>query len=97
MKPKLDWHDIKSELHRRSMTLTKLAELNGLDPTACRKVKSHTNRKAEAVIAAFIGRKPEELWPDRYPIQTSRIFDSKKWAALESQKATTSADTRKAA
>lgn len=96
-KTKLDWFDIKSELHRRGMTLTKLAELNDLDPSACRKVKTHPNLKAEAAIADFLGRKVEELWPDRYPIRKSRILSSKYDGPLESQKSALAADTREAA
>jgi len=97
MSKALDWEGIVAEVHRRKMTMTKLATLNGLDPSTCRKVKTHTHRKAEAIIAKFIERKPEELWPDRYPVRTSRIFDSAKHAALESQIAKASADVRVAA
>ncbi|MGW9946954.1 Ner family transcriptional regulator [Rhizobium leguminosarum] len=68
------------------MTLTALAELNGLDRTACRQVKSKTNRKAEAAIADFLGERVEDLFPDRYPIQTSRILSSEYAAAIASQK-----------
>lgn len=91
-KPIKDWHYIKSELHRRGMTLTKLAELNDLHPSACRKVKVAVNRKAEAAIAAFLGVKPEELWPTRYPIQSSRILSNAYSGSLESQKARLAAD-----
>lgn len=97
MSKALDWEGIVAEVHRRKMTMTKLATLNGLDPSTCRKVKTHTHRKAEAIIAEFIGRKPEDLWPNRYPIRTSRIFDSAKHSALESQIATVCADERVAA
>lgn len=96
-KPKLDWHGIVSALHRRGMTLTKLAELNNLPESACRKAKTIPYRKAEAAIASFLGMKVEELWPDRYPVKKSRILDSKYEGSLESQKSALAADIRAAA
>ena len=85
-KPQMDWDDIKCAVHKRKMTFTKLAEMNGLHPSLIRKVKSTTLYEAQAVLAAFIDQKPEDLWPDRYPKKTSRIFDSKKWGEIEGQK-----------
>lgn len=72
-----DWHAIKAALHRKGMTLTRLAELNGLDPSACRIAGTRVNRKAEAAIADFLQVPVERLFPDRYPIRSSRILDSK--------------------
>ncbi len=92
-----DWIAIKGELHRRGMTLTKLAELNGLDPSACRCAGSRTHRKAEAAIADFLGVAVEKLFPDRYPIRTARILSSKYDAPAASQKSSAPADTRAAA
>lgn len=86
MNKQWDWHSIKAELHRRGMTLTRLATLNGLDPSACRVVASRTHRKAEAAIAKFLGVSPATLWPDRYPARTSRILSSKYEAAAASPK-----------
>lgn len=96
-KPKLDWHGVVSALHRRGMTLTKLAELNDLPESACRKAKTIPHRRAEAAIASFLRMKVEELWPDRYPIKKSRILDSKYQGTLESQKTALAADIRTAA
>jgi len=92
-----DWFSIKAELHRQGMTLTKLAELNNLDPSACRCAGSRTHRKAEAAIADFLGVPVEKLFPDRYPIRTARILSSKYDDAVASQKSPTSSDTRAAA
>ncbi len=97
MKREWDWHSIKAELHRRGMTLTRLATLNGLDPSACRVVASRTHRKAEAVIATFLGVEPAALWPDRYPARTSRILSSKYDDAVASQKSPPRSDMRSAA
>lgn len=96
-KPLMDWFDIKNEVHRRGMTLTKLAERHGLHPSVIRKVKHTTLYDAQAVLAAFINRKPEDLWPDRYPKKTSRIFDSSKWGEIEGQTAKRVSDKQVAA
>jgi len=97
MSKKWDWHSIKAELHRRGMTLTRLAVMNGLDPSACRVVASRTHRKAEAAIATFLDVQPVELWPDRYPARTTRILSSKYDDAAASQKSTVGAGMGRAA
>lgn len=96
-KPLMDWEGIKAEVHRRKMTLTKLAELNGFHPTLIRKVKDTKLYEAQAVLADFIGQKPEDLWPDRYPKKTSGIFDSAKWSGLKGQKKSAKVNTEIAA
>lgn len=73
-KPKWDQHAIKAELHRRGMTLTKLAQINGLNPNNFRGVWSRSNRPAESVIAAFLETPVEELFPDRYPVRSATIL-----------------------
>jgi Ner family transcriptional regulator len=75
--PKWDQHSILAELRRRGMTLTRLAEIHELNPGNFRRVWSATNRKAEAAIADFLGIPVAELFPDRYPIRTSRVLSSK--------------------
>lgn len=72
-----DKHAIKAELHRRGMTLTALAQREGLNPNSFRAVWARTHRKAEAALAGFLGVPVEELFPDRYPIRTSRILSTK--------------------
>jgi len=91
-KPLMDWEGIKAEVHRRKMTLTELAVRHGLHSSLLRKVKSTTLYEAQAVLAAFIDQKPEDLWPDRYPKKTSAIFDSAKWGPAEGQKSRAAAD-----
>ncbi len=90
-----DKHDIKAALQRKGMTLTRLAEINGLNPNTFRAVWSRTNRPAEAAIASFLEAPVEQLFPDRYPIQTTRILDSKYLDTKASQK--TVRENRKAA
>jgi len=92
-----DWEDIKGALHRRKMTLTELGPIYGLDPSACRVAKSRTHRKAEAAIADFLGVPVEKLFPNRYPIRTARILDSKYDRKGASQKSPPSPDRRAAA
>ena len=95
--PALDWLDIKAELHRRGMTLTALGMLNGLHPKALAKIKTHPHFEGQALIARFLDRKPEDLWPDRYPQRKPRIFDTAKYGCPERAKAAAAADSRKVA
>lgn len=92
-----DWHRIKYEVQRRGMTLTKLAELNGLDPSACRVAASRSHRKGEEAIATFLGLPVETLFPKRYPVRASRILSSKYESAGASQKSPKAAGMRTAA
>lgn len=95
--PIMDWLDIKSEVHRRGMTLTELSVRSGLHPSILRKVKETKHYAGQAALAAFIDRKPEDLWPDRYPKKSSGILDTAKWPPLESQKSNAASDMRVAA
>lgn len=72
-----DIHAIKAEIHRQGMTLTRLAEISELNPNSFRAVWTRKHRKAEAAIASFLNVPVEELFPDRYPIRSSRILSSK--------------------
>jgi len=83
---------ILCEIHERSMTLEKLAELHGRKPASFRHVWKRPNQTNERIIAEFIDVPVEELWPDRYPKDSSRIFDSKKWGSAEGQKPLVPAD-----
>lgn len=96
-KPVLDWPGIIAELHRRGMTLTGLAQMHGVGASLMRKTKQNTNFKCQAIIADFIGHKPEKLWPSRYPKGKSRILDTQKYPQLASQKSADAADNRDAA
>lgn len=88
---------ILCEIHERGMTLEQLAIRNGRNPSSFRNVWSRPNAINEQIIADFIGVPAEALWPGRYPKKTTRIFDTKKWGALESQKDAVPSDTRAAA
>lgn len=93
--PKMSWAQIKEELHERGMTLTELSARLGVSKTICTKVKTQTNYRAQAAIAEFIGEKPEDLWPSRYPKGRPHVLDTNKYPPVHSQKAT--ADTDKVA
>ncbi|MDQ1185380.1 helix-turn-helix domain-containing protein [Agrobacterium larrymoorei] len=93
-KPVMDWHAIKAEVHRRGMTLTGLAERTGLHSSLLRKLNTTTHYKAQETLATFIGQKPENLWPTRYPKKNSGILDSTRWPPLESQKSNASSGMR---
>lgn len=96
-RPALDWLGIVAELHRRGMTLTELARRSGLHQAVCRQVKDRTNYKGQQAIADFLGMKPEDLWPDRYPKGKPRILDINKYPPMASQKDGASPDRKTAA
>lgn len=96
-KPAIDWPGVVAELHRNGMTLTELAKRNGRKPNVFRQVKSRPNFKDQKIIADFIGRKPEDIWPTRYPKGKPRILDTVKFPPVASQKATATADRKAAA
>ncbi len=95
--PALDWPGIVAELHRRGMTLTELAKRNGLPLGATRKLRNTPHYKAQEVVAEFLGFKPKDLFPDRYPKGKPRILDTVKYPPVASQNADLSADKRAAA
>lgn len=76
---------ILCEIHERGMTLEKLATRNERNPNSFRLVWKRPNAINERIIAEFIGVPVEQLWPDRYPKDAARIFDSKKWGGVEGQ------------
>mgnify|MGYP001941653886 CR=1 FL=1 len=95
--PTMDWPAVLAELHRRGMTLTELARRNDIPVGSCRRVKGQTHYKAQQAIADFIGQKPEDLWPNRYPQGKPRILDTTKYPPVTSQKSAENADSRSAA
>jgi Ner family transcriptional regulator len=63
-----DWHpaDVLAALKKRGNTLSGLSVAHGYHATAAGKALKHPWPAMEAVIAAAIGMKPEEIWPTRY-------------------------------
>ena len=84
--------DILCEIRKRKMTLAKLAEAHERNPGSFGHVWKRPNQINEKIIADFIGVPVEELWPDRYPKDSHRVFDSKKWGSAEGQKALRGSD-----
>lgn len=95
--PVMDWPAIIAEVHRRGMTLSALATREGVQASAMTRVRSSTNYKCQAVLAEFLGHRPEDLWPSRYPKGKPRILDTAKYPAVASQNSDLSADMRGAA
>ncbi len=64
-----DWarEKIKAELALRGLSLSSVARNAGLDRTAGSVALKRHWPKAEQAIAKAIGKKPEEIWPSRYP------------------------------
>ncbi|MBD8890930.1 helix-turn-helix domain-containing protein [Roseibium litorale] len=88
-----DRFSIVAEIHRQSMTLGELASRAGITIKTFSQVWTRANRKAETAIADFLVMKPAELWPERYPIRTTRILSSTNGTRLERRKADRSADS----
>jgi Ner family transcriptional regulator len=85
--PKWTPKRILCEIHERGMTLEKLAEMNDRNPASFRHVWKRPNAINEKIISDFLGVSAEQLWPERYPKDSHRIFDSKKYGRAEGQKA----------
>ncbi|SLN38474.1 hypothetical protein AQS8620_01454 [Aquimixticola soesokkakensis] len=83
---------IKCALEERGMTLTGLADLNGINPSVMRNVWTRGSRGAEKALAEFLDVKPAELFPDRYPIRKSRLLSKENEALIERAKAQRAAD-----
>ena len=71
---KWDQHRMKYELHSSGMTLTRLAEIKGIDPRTMRAVWKRTHRPSEAALSEFLKVPVEQLFPDRYPITRHTIL-----------------------
>jgi Ner family transcriptional regulator len=63
-----DWHpaDVLAALKKRGKTLSGIATAHGYHATAAGKALKQPWPAMEALIAAAIGRTPEEIWPSRY-------------------------------
>ncbi len=64
---------IKAAIAMRGMTLTRLAENNGLNRAACRQSLVRPQPKADRVISKFLGVPLCKLWPDRYDVDGEAI------------------------
>lgn len=65
-----DWHwaDVKAELEKRGLTLSRLAEAHGYAEKSFSQVRRRRWPQVEQIIAANLDRTPAEIWPSRYRI-----------------------------
>ncbi|KGQ39828.1 transcriptional regulator [Gallibacterium anatis] len=68
-KNKHDMHraDIIAAIRKRGKTLAQLSVEAGLHPRTLGNALERKYPKGEKIIGDFIGLKPEEIWPSRYP------------------------------
>lgn len=74
--PKWDRHSILAEFRRQGVRLADYAEQNGRNAKSFSAVWTRWNRVDEQLIADFLGEAVEAVWPDRYPVTSTRIFPS---------------------
>lgn len=72
IRSKSDWHraDIVAAIIKSGTSLASLGRENGLSSTTLKNALDKPYPRAERIIAGAIGKKPEELWPSRYPDNT---------------------------
>ena len=75
MASKQNWDapGILAAVKRKGSNLTALARGAGLQPSACRTSLTRAFPAADKVISDFLGVSLNELWPDRYLSDGSRI------------------------
>lgn len=88
---------IKCALEERGMTLTGLAELKGVDPSAMRHVWKRPISAAEKALSEFLGVPAAELFPERYPKRKARILSAEWEDQIAREKARRAADKGEAA
>ncbi|WP_418313975.1 helix-turn-helix domain-containing protein [Photobacterium damselae] len=58
--------DIVAELKKRKISLRSLGLANGLSQYTLKNALDKPYKNGEAIIAAALERKPEDIWPSRY-------------------------------
>lgn len=83
-----DWHpaDIVAALHRRGLTLRKIAVTHGVTHTSINKALRQRCAPSEKRIADAIGVAAQQIWPSRYHPDGTR----KGWAWKRPYKGTNS-------
>lgn len=73
---RIDWHpaDVVAALHKRGLTLRKLAEQHEVSPKAVIRALRERCVPAERRIAEAIGVHPMMIWPSRYNADGSRLL-----------------------
>ncbi|MBA5776135.1 helix-turn-helix domain-containing protein [Stappia sp. F7233] len=91
-KPKWDRHSILAEFRRRGVRMSDFAAEHGRNPKSFGTIWTKYNRINEKLIADFLGDPVEVVFPDRYPIRATRIFDSRRDDKKSSEKAAATRD-----
>jgi Ner family transcriptional regulator len=63
-----DWHkaEIKAALEIAGWTCRGLSKAHGMNPAYFADTLSRPNPRAQAIMAAVIGKEPQAIWPSRY-------------------------------
>lgn len=74
LSPREQHERLKMRLRLAGCPLAMIARELGIQPTTVTAVSlgKRRSRRVEAVIAAKVGRTPQQLWPDRYLAAKSR-------------------------
>lgn len=64
--------DIKAQIRKRGQTLEGLARANLLSGQALRNALRVPVRAGELVIADFLGKPPQDIWPSRWDAEGNR-------------------------
>ena len=76
VKPTIKWdrYSIKAEIERRGKTLTQLAKDYDVPDRTVRNALYNPSKKGEEIIADFLGEKLYDLFPDRWTVESHRIY-----------------------
>lgn len=66
--PPNDWHpeDIKAAIRKTGTTMSAISRAAGLSDGAAKRALDIPWPRAEAIIAARLGLRPQDIWPSRY-------------------------------
>ena len=65
---------IKAAVRKAGVTLSQLGKSHGLArQTMSLALHARVSAKAEKVIAEFLGREPQKIWPTRYDVTGKRL------------------------
>lgn len=65
--------DVKAAVRKTGITLTELALNNGLSESLARAALRRPQPSGNRVIAAYLGRKLNELWPEWFDVNGHRL------------------------
>lgn len=85
-----DWTSeyIKYRIRAQYGSMVALARTHGMDPSVIKRALRVPYPKVEAVIAAALGSRPEDIWPSRYDAELLRT-NHRLWRRLINLKSST--------